>query len=111
MTKEKRISEEEVRRREREAFAQGAAWRSEAQRPTTDEFYDESRKRYPIRREVPRKVSLDPEFETIAYVASDGALMFEHYRTREPADKCRLSPKSVEIIRDLLEHPTMTVEE
>jgi hypothetical protein len=106
MSNENTYSEAEVRERERAAFAAGAEWcDNEIMLLDDGEAMEEARRRYPITRRVPRVVQLAPEFEAVAYISDDGALCFEHQRTGEPVDKCRLNAQSVRAIRTLLANP------
>lgn len=78
MSHERKYIEREVRKRERNAFYCGAWWqagRDDSGLLVRDHIETEARRRYPITRKVPRRITL-PLSEVVAHVDKDGDIRF-----------------------------------
>jgi hypothetical protein len=109
MNDETRYTEEEVRRRERVAFAAGSDWRIGNFGPYPDGSYpqvgDEAKRRYPIKKRVPRVVQFGENGRE--YRIKDGWLQV---RSGELCLWSNMVFRAMEI-RDLLDNPEQEIEE
>lgn len=98
---------EEYQRERRKAFIAGVNWVDEWTTDGRGDDADEMRRLYPIRRKVPRTVTLYGG--STARIDGEGALWFE-LPSGEPVNKARICAQSVAVLRDLLANPFETVE-